>query len=427
MNKWFIIFLLLTSIFITSCSKDEDNFRPTITVSSPTHMQNINGLDTIVVRATFKDDQNLEEIQVYLKDENDNLVLSSSSINIQPNTSTYELNELFFFDDIHLLTGSYYFIFKASDGKNTALVTVDVVLDEYPKQRNGIFIADNNGSSSNLTLLDNSFNGSFYSTYAGSFFDFEVNSFEQQMLITPSNTSNITAVNLETGSVEWTDNISSTVTGILGSDNYYYLGYYNGNIKRYNNNGAFNFHGVTNTNHYVEQIAIHENHIIMEQKEIGTSNVQLTIDWLSNGSTVNQATINEDILGIYTIDPNNLAILTNNSIPEGNLIYYYYSTGLTGSPFTLNIGNIDACEEISTGLYLVAESGNLTLINAAGFSKLTYLNGITANLLKYDHLTDELFVVNGNQLTIYDYSLKSVKGSYTHSSAIIDLDFWYNK
>ena len=133
------------------------------------------------------------------------------------------------------------------------------------------------------------------------------------------------------------------------------------------------------------------------------------------------------IIGIYQKNNNEYILLTNNSSNIGNVIFYYLSTGLTGSPFSVSIGKIEDCVEISTGVYLVAEGSNLTLINCNTFSTLSYLTGVTANKLKYDSQSNELFVVDGSQITIYDYTTKSVKSIYVHPTAVVDLDFWYNK
>ena len=425
MNRWLIYFIFILSLFLFSCSKEKDNFRPTINITSPYHLQNINGIDTIKINATIKDNHNIESVQVSLRDQNNNVVLST--INRTPNTSTYEINEWFFLDDIHLPSGQYYFSFSASDGTNTALETVDVEINEHPKLRQGIFIADNNGSTTNITYLSNSYTSSFYNSYSGNFLGIYVNSYHQQLNIAPSSTGNLTAVNLSSSSNAWSTNVLSTLTGFYSDQEYSYVGQYDGNLKRYNTSGAFNFHGTAISNFYIEEIATHENYLVTEQQAIATSDVQLALTWLSSGAPFQQATINEDVLGIYSMNSNTIVLLTNNSSNLGNLIFYDISTGLPGSPFSINTGNIDACVEISTGIYLVAENGDLTTINAGNFSKSTYLNGVTANNLKYDYLTNELFVINGNQITIYDYSGKTVKGNYSHGSAIIDLDFWYNK
>ncbi len=426
MNLKQTIFITFIITCFWSCSKDKDNFRPTISITSPTHQQNISGTDTLQIIAEFKDDQNLESLQVFLKDENNNVVLSSISKN--PNTKTYQLNEWFFFDDIHLPSGQYYFTFKASDGENTTIETVDIWYDEQSKQRLGVFIADNTGSNTNITLLDNAYNASFYNNYSGDFLKMTVNSFEQQLLISSNSSKTVMAANLLTGgNVAWTDVSNFNITGFLATEDFNYAGLYDGNLKRYNTNGAFNFHGTANLNFYIEEIGTHNNYLITEQKNISNSNVQLVLSWLSTGAQVSQTAINEDILKMYSIDANTLALFTNDAVPAGNLIFYYFSTGLTNSPFNINTGEIDDCEEISTGIYLLAENGNLTTINVVSFSKAPYLNGVNANLIKYDYFTNELFVVDGNQLTIYDYTSKSVKGNYTHSAPILDLDFWYNK
>lgn len=412
-------------MLLFSCSKEDDNFKPIVTIHSPTNMQEINGIDTLIIDADFKDDIVLESIQVFLRDENDNVVLNA--ISRSPNTSEYHLKEAFFFDDIHLTSGRYYFTFKAFDGENTTLKMVDIMYNEKPKERFGIFLADANGSTINITLLDNSLNSSAYSTQSGDLTNIYVNSFNQHLYIATKTTGKLIGIDLLTSNVTWSDNSFSTITGFFANDDFVYLGLINGSIKRYNANGAFNFFSTMPVNNYMENAAIHENYFVIEQKSVSTSNTQLSLNWLASGYPVQQTTVNEDILGIYTFKPNQLTLFTNNAVPQGNLVFYYFSTGLTGSPFSINTAKIDDCEEIFTGEYLLAEGGNLTLINANSFSKLPYLNGVAAKKIKYDKFTNELFVINNNQLTIYDYASKSVKGTYVHTDSIIAIDFWYNK
>ncbi|MCB0402731.1 MAG: hypothetical protein KDD41_11645 [Flavobacteriales bacterium] len=417
--------LTLSAIIFSSCSKEEDNFRPTITVTSPSPSLVIQTPDTIIVKASIKDDHTIETVHVYLEDEQGNPVLSTISAN--PNTGSYELAEPFYFNDLHLPSGYYYFKFRAYDGKNTATETIKVIVNEATKTRNGIFLADDAGGTNNIYLLDNAFQASNYNSYPGNFLSMAVNSYHQRLMVVPGTTGNYISVDLNSGNPSWTSSPSNSVTGFITDQNYSYLGFSNGDIKRYNTSGASNFHGSANPGYYVEAAAIHDDYLVCEEQAISSSDVQLVLRWLASGATAQQASINEDILGIYTRDPNTLILITNNSSALGNLIFYDISTGLTSSPFAINTAKIDACTEISEGQYLVAENGDLTLINANNFSTLTYLTGIPATLLQYDELTNELWVANGNQLSIYNYPTKTLKGSYTHSSTMKGLDFWYNK
>ena len=131
MIRFIKIIIVVSCVFISSCSKDKDDVKPTIVVHSPSNMQQINGIDTVQILATISDNSNIEWVKVSLRNSNDIPVLSS--ITKKPNTTDYELNVMYFFDDIHLASGQYYFDISASDGENTTTKYVDILLNETPK------------------------------------------------------------------------------------------------------------------------------------------------------------------------------------------------------------------------------------------------------------------------------------------------------
>jgi len=132
----FYIGLLLLMILF-SCSKDEDDTPPTIVIHAPTHLQQINGVDTIQVVAKITDDRNIESVSVSLRDDNDIPVLST--VTESPNSTSYELKSSYFFDDIHLPSGEYDFAIKAFDGENINTKYVTIYLNETQRVREGIF------------------------------------------------------------------------------------------------------------------------------------------------------------------------------------------------------------------------------------------------------------------------------------------------
>ena len=67
------------------------------------------------------------------------------------------------------------------------------------------------------------------------------------------------------------------------------------------------------------------------------------------------------------------------------------------------------------------------LVNANNYSTLPYLSGINANKIKYDAFSNELYVIDNNIITAYDFSSKNVLFSYTHTSTVVDLVFLFNK
>jgi hypothetical protein len=424
-NKFFII-VGVVFYMLLSCSKDKDEVPPTINVHTPVNGQVINGIDTVTINATISDDRNIEVVSVSLNDVNK--VPVQSTITKKPNSRDYELNISYLIDDVHLLSGIYYFDINASDGENNTHQRIEITLNETPKAREGIFVFSNNGSITDISVLDNTYNGGYYTSINGDFLGSAINSYDQQLIHTSSASGGITAIDLKSGTNGWYIPIFSTFKGFLYNDRHVFVGLNNSTFKGYDRFGVGNFAGNSNSNSFVENALVHEDYYyVTEQKVIASSNINLVLYWRASGVEAQQVAVGEDIVGMFSRTSNEIVLLTNDVSTMGNVIFYDIPSGLISSPFTLSIAKIDDCLEVSNGVYLVAEGGNLTLINVNSFTTLPYLNSVAANKIRYDELTNELFVINGNTVTVYDYPSKGIKGSYTHSSNIVDLNFWYNK
>lgn len=424
MNKFV---LLITTIFLLfSCSKEEDPIPPTIQMSSPTYLEQFNAIDTVQLTGQVNDDKAIERISITLKDaSNGSSVLNS--IVLYPTGKSYAIDMPFYLDDINLPSGNYYFEIRANDEVNSTKSYIDVLINGAPKQRLGVVIADEAGGNNNIHFLDNGFNASLFNSYSGNYRAMAVDAFNQNIILAPNSLGDLQSIDLLSGSTNWNSNLTWDITSFYFSGDYTYVGMVDGSIKRYNSNGLSNFHGNSNPNFHVEYITQHENYLVMEEQMVSGSTVILALRWVPSGVTAQQLTVNEDILGVYSLNSNELVLLTNNSSQQGNLLFYDISIGQTSNPFAINTAKIDACVEISNGIYIVAENNQLTQLDANGFSKGTYLTATGANDLYYDAYTNELIVVDGNLLSIYDFSSKTLKGSYTHSSAITGVTFWYNK
>ena len=427
----YCIYLFILNLFFVSCSKEKDESPPTISVQQPVSGQQINGLDTIPIVFSVSDDENVKGISISLRNSNDDIVAQTISKSV--NTKEYQFNESYVLDNVHLQSGAYYFDISANDGENTSHKFINVNLNAIPKTREGIFISSYNGTSSDVYLMDNSYQTSHYKNFSGDVLGITVNSYDQQLVHSCYVSGSLTAINLLNGNTAWTITAQPSpptpyFTSLMkGYDNKIYSGYRDGKFKAFNTSGAASINGWANTNFYIEEAALLGDFYVTEQQSIPVGQSKIVLHWKASGAQHQQAWVNEDIKGIYQKNNNEYILLTNNSSNIGNVIFYYLSTGLTGSPFSVSIGKIEDCVEISSGVYLVAEGSNLTLINCNTFSTISYLTGVTADKLKYDNQSNELFVVDGSQITIYDYSTKSVKSIYVHPTTVVDLDFWYNK
>ena len=428
MNLKSSIFILMLLCLFFSCSKDKDDTKPVINIISPVHLQQINGIDTILILATIIDDQNIESVRVSLRNANDIPVLST--ITKTPNSNSYNLNVAYYFDDLHLPSEQYDFAISAYDGENTTTKYVAIDYNESARTREGIFVIGNSGSSSVISTLDNTYVGTPYSSISGDFIGAAVNSYDQQFIHSSGTMGSLSAIDLISGTGLWNIPILAfPYTGLLYENQTVYVGDRSGGIQGYDKYGAGNFSVPANSGFYMESAIVHDNtYFVTEQQELSGGDVSLVLHWMTGFNTpVQQAIIDEDIVSIFSLTPNIIVLFTNDIASLGKLIFYDIPNGLTYSPYNINVAEIDDCLEISPGIYLVAEGGNIMTIDANNFTTTPYLTGINASKIWYDEVANELFAANGNNVDIYDYTSKTLKGSYSHSNIIEEIVFWYNK
>ncbi|PCJ24793.1 MAG: hypothetical protein COA97_09040 [Flavobacteriales bacterium] len=424
-------------IFFFSCSKDKDDTKPTITINLPVELQQINGIDTIRVSATIHDDRNIESVSVSLRNGNDISVLTTVTKN--PNTKDYDLNISYYFDDMHLISGQYDLRVSASDGENLTVKYVTIFLNETPKSKEGTYVISNSGSISDIYYLDNAYNGAFYQSINGDYMGSAVNSYDQQLIHASSGTvsnASVNSIDLTSGLNLWSIPIINSpptpfYTSFLYDNESIFLGKRNGGVQGYDKNGAANYNASAISNFYVESALVHDNILVTEQHALSGTTVKLIPYWMASGNptTINATLLpSEDIVGMFTRATNEIIVITNDALFNGNLIFYDPTTGSLTS-FPIGLGKIDDCLEIGTGIYLIVHSGNISTINVNSnfpFATTLLISGANANNIWYDSFLGELFVASGSLLTVHNSTGAQI-GSYSHINTIEEVIFWYNK
>lgn len=436
MNKILLYIITVGIVFLFSCSKDKDDQKPMITISSPLVLQKVTGGETINIIGKITDNQNVERITVTLRDENNTPILSTitKSPNAEGSTS-YELNEFFSFDNLQMLSGQYDFKITATDGENTAVKFVSILFKEFEKQREGVFVVGNGGNFSSVYLLENNFSSSFYTSINGDFIGASIDLYNQQLINVAKSVGNISATDLLLKNELWSVPVIGSpptpyYTGFYYNDQTTYLGKRDGGLQGYDRYGNPNFSTGTNTGFFMESAFIHnETYFVMEEKPIVVNNSsKISLSWVYSGAHVQQSTINSDVKGMYSSTDNRIVLLANDASLNAEVIFYDIPSGGITSPFNISsLGKIDDCLEVSNGVYLVAANGNLRFVDINNYSTLVYLNGVIADKIWLDILENELYVAYGSSLSIYDYSTKVLKGSYNYTEEIEEVLFWYNK
>lgn len=417
-------------LVLFSCKKEEnDSQGPSISISSPTENQSFTALQAISIQGVVTDDKNITSTNISLR--NTNNIKVFNTISQSPNTANYQINEQLVLNDLHLPSGIYTLKISATDGFNQTDKYIALLINEYPKIRNGLFVFSNSGSTNQVVKLSNTLVASSFSTSYGDFLGGVVNSFYQQVITCPNYTGNLESQDAVSSSNNWgIVNASSGVPNFTGISNYgneVFVSYYNGNIRSYFNYPFPNFNSLSFTNSYAKKVHAHDNNIIItEQPEISGGKIRLVSYYKVSGAIKDNVELNENVVEMFSFSTNEVVVFTNTGA-NGTLKIYHLNTNAISTPFALGTGLITSCTEISNGIYLIAQNGNIVKVNYNNFTYSTYLSGVGANLVKYDSITNEVVVSSGIILTSYDYSTKSVKSTYTHSSTILAFDFWYNK
>ncbi|MCW8898601.1 MAG: Ig-like domain-containing protein [Flavobacteriales bacterium] len=428
-NRISILILLTFLIFLSSCEKITDEEVPRISISTPYNNQQINGNDTIFITGSVSDNNTIKSISISLRNSNDIPVLPT--ISHSPNDNSFSFNDPYFFDDLYMPSGQYYFSIKASDGINTATKYINISYGEIPKTRTGVFFYDNSGNTTSIYQLNGS-SANLFKTVPTDFLGGAANSYGQQLITVGEYNAKILAYDVATGSQSWgLDFPNSSIpyyTNMFFHDKELYLGIRNGEIRAYNSNGSPTYFSNVQTSYYPENGLVHDNVFISEEKAIGNNTRYITTYWTNSGGFVHQLQLTEDIVGLYAYAPNNALFFANdNTTNDGKIFVYDASNNTKTTLFNLSPGTITSCEELGGGVFMIAQNGNLVLVNANNHSTLPYLNGINATKIKYDTFSNELYIVEGNTITAYDFSTKNVLFTYTHTSPVLDLVFLFNK
>jgi len=421
--------VLLLLVFLFSCKKENvDNESPVISISTPVSYQVYAAMSSIAIQGTVSDNNTV--VSVFISLRNSNNIIVGNSLSINSTTSVVKLNEQLLLDDLYLKSGIYTLKISASDGVNQTDRYIDVTINEFPKSRNGLFIFSNSGSTTQVVKLDNTLNSTNFTSVGGDFLSGSINSFNQQVYSCGKNSGNLVAYNVASATLDWQVNNTASglpfFTSVTQHEQEVYVGYYNRDIKSFNKNGGQNFYAQAFVNSYADELFVHNNSLLISEQPEISGGITRLVSYYLTGFVKDNILLNEDVKAMFSFSANEVVLFTN-AAGTGKILVYNIASNSTWQPFALNSGAITSASAISNGVYLVTQNGEVNLVNLNIFTKSTYLSTVNAQLVKYDAVTNELIVAEGNSLTSYDYSTKTIKGNYNHTDSILAFDFWYNK
>lgn len=425
MNKVPILFIFL--VCLLSCKKDEDVQYPQADILLPNALSVHQVLQPVSFKVSASDETNLESITVYLLD--GSLRNAATPVTVQCDENSMIFEGFLFPDDIHLLSGPYFIKAVVSDGTNEKVIYREIYLNEVPLQLKKAVIVTL--PASNTIQLD-SLNGnslqSFYSLNSD-FSCFIIDSWNQSMVFAGSLTGNLEVKEANYFTPRFTvNNIGSGATSFfVYSDIYesrFFVSDRSGKIKSYEKT-AQPGNSIDLGNYYAENFCIGETDLYSASVFNSGSVRSIQKYNLQSGVLQQGTTSTLDVKKMFFNSDEEL-ILFGNEGGTGRIKLYNTAGNTLSEPFIFSGGIIyDACIQ-SNGLFLVACSGGVYLINGLSLTQNPVITGNPAHHLKIEKISGNIYFSDAGQLFIYNSGFNLIT-SASASDSIAAIDFLYNK
>lgn len=432
-KKIFSFFCIIQIAFFFSCKKKEDdNFGPEVTITSPSENQSYHVFDVIQVNAAVRDESQITSLSISLVDANHGVAIPAFSLPVSSPSMT--INTQYALDNIHLETGIYYLLISASDGKNDSHTYLPIYLTAIPKIREKIIvISAANSAQTHLSYIDSTFTAIIPSgSFGGDFIGSSISSYYQQGYVCGNYTGNFTGINLNDNSIQFNilANPSSNpyFTGFYADGKYTYVARYDGYINGVDYSGNSIFSANSKDGFYTQKFCFNNGYLIAEEKE-RFSSLKKIISYYSTGVAVQECSLNQNVVAFCEKDLQTVFVFGNSS-GQGVIQLFDRTNNNLWNPYnyTLPTGSILSTVKIDENTYLIGHSnGTIYKYEYLSSSLTTYLTGYTAIQLKYDDVMNELCIAEANRISTFDYSTAMLHNSLNSSETVLDIHFLYNR
>lgn len=417
---------LITFFSIVACKKEKENTPPEITIQLPQTELTLNAIDSVLIKATVTDDNGPLNVSVYIADDHMNpmtasLVKSSSGNSIS-------IDQLYFFNNKYLESGTYYLVVHAEDLVNKENKMVKIQIIEIPRVLKSIYVGIKDPSG--LKIFCNDSLGNYFQVafIASTFVDFAINNYSQQLFLLSTN-GNLSCYSLVDFQKEWEKTglnlVGNTFDGQLKEyDNLMYATDAKGYIKGYDETGMvrkiyhislgspvrFNFcdsktityvYNYNNQNKYIQTIS-------------------------SEGGILNTYLVSFTPYNFFPYSLNNIIVFGN---INGQSVMNTYNTQISlltpfGNPIS---GSFCDAVETPDNQYLLTTTNDIRIIEKAYGNSTIFNAGHRAHELKFEGISGLLYVADSNSFSVIQYPASQIISTYDFSEKILFFDFLYNK
>lgn len=413
-------------LIIVSCIKEKKNDAPDIIVSLPQNEITLNAIDSVRVKTTIIDDFGPVTISIYITDAQ--MQILTTKLIKTTSENKIDIDELYFFSNKYLQTGTYYLAVNAYDGKNNVNNFIKIHILEIPKVLKSVYVGIKDAAGTKIFCSDSLMNFNQIAVISGNVLSACINSYSQQIYFLTDD-GNFICYSISNFQFDWQKN-GLFLPGHLKKGEikeYSFLTYVtdgNGFIYGYDNIGAVRkLYSINNGLPY--NFNFIDNYILTSVEDNGT-NYKSVQAYLQSGGLLTKYITNifpQTILPysnktalVFAQNQSNVELYTYNF--EINYLYIF------GNSYN---GVFHSVIETPDNRYLLAAGDEINLIEKIYGNSIPYAAGKRADILKFEGLSDLLYATDSNNITMYNYPVSSTSFSYNFNDKILFCEFLYNK
>jgi len=428
-----LLLLVFISIGMISCHKDGQIIYPEINIIEPVKSKSYDVFDTI--RIIFRVEYPAPQVYLKINLQNENFTPVHSPLVIENFETGKDTELLYFLDNIHLETNTYYLAFQVSDQGQTTTEYRAVFIHEAPRQlQNVVLIMENNSQSIRMVLLNPQLNIQKEKIISGDYGSSDISSWHQFIFVSGKYSGDLVAYDADKLEQEWVVPIiqnppHSYFTYLKYADNYLFTGFYNGATIGYNMTGQAGFSSMVTSGFYSKMIFFSNPYLISFSAQAnGSGHFPGDRYAFPSGGLLSTFALYFDPVGCVSFEGGSLMIFGNDAQNHVDVAMLYPDDGFLGEPY-------QPFEMPGQTIYSIAEKGNglifLGLDSGIWLYNYQQTMGLHAELsmvssLEYDEISSLLYAIDGNTLFVVDET-GAVIARYQFENTIENVHLLYNK
>jgi hypothetical protein len=350
-----------------------------------------------------------------------------------PNASSFDLDILYYIYESQLPSGKYYMEIFAQTSGNSKRKQKEIHLNGIPLKLSNILIfTRNNVNTTGVYKADSTMQFTLSKLFACDYGQSCVYSSKKSLFLAGKSVGLLSYTDLVTNAMQWSQVFPSTASLPFFvhiyplSDDVILAGCSDGIIREYDVDGTFSVYSDYGLNNYALRMVKFKTYVAVNVINKTSFDSYLKIQYYPSGAVYQEKPIDFRVSDMFVLD-NDKLILFGNVGTNGKLAIFSLSSNSVTDAHSFPSEKILNVSKIDSANYLISTPQNIYVYHTITNSLSSFVQNTSHTKVRFEAITNQVFVCTTHQLSVYSYTGGILKNSYPVSDTLLDCQFQYNK